>query len=282
MNQLLSEDMKTLVYEIHPQEEKEYVTLPFTVDEATDRLDVSYSFTGKDDGAVIDLGIEDPYQFCGWSGGACDHFVISEREATPEYKRGRLHCGVWNIILGAYRVPHICKVFVTIKQQRTDVPVWLKGDLHMHTEHSDGSFTIEDTFRIAKKKGLILLLQPTTIRLRKNRCGFWHDGVMVIPGVEWSTYKGHANILGGQEPLESFRIRTDQKATELMNAVKKRGDVWIVNHPFDDGCPWEWPHHLQAVEVWNGPWRLINEKASGFLVARTVGSWQRDYGYWRK
>ncbi|NGP46846.1 CehA/McbA family metallohydrolase [Bacillaceae bacterium SIJ1] len=257
-------DKETISYVIQAEEEKSYVKLPMYIDEGTEHIQVSYQFSGKDNGAVVDLGIADPYQFRGWSGGARSEFFITEKDATPGYQRGRLHCGTWHIILGAYRIPEAgCHVEVTVKKTVAEERMWLKGDLHMHTEHSDGSYTLEETFQSVKEKGFDYLATTDHNVATQNRHGFSESDLLIIPGMEWSTYKGHANILGGFNPRESFQVETNEEVSELTHAVVSRGDLWIVNHPFDDGCPWEWdwPEQMKAVEVWNGPWRTINQKA---------------------
>ena len=55
--------------------------------------------------AVLDLGCFGPAGFRGWSGGARSSFVITPREATPGYLPGELEPGLWQVVLGLYRLP---------------------------------------------------------------------------------------------------------------------------------------------------------------------------------
>lgn len=45
--------------------------------------------------AVIDLGLEGPAGWRGWSGGARDRFVVRHDAATPGYLPGELEPGTW-------------------------------------------------------------------------------------------------------------------------------------------------------------------------------------------
>src|SRR5204863_40450 len=92
-------------------------------------------------------------RFRGWSGGAKARFTLTETWATPSYLPGPLPAGAWKLILG---VPNLRKdgraeYVATITLDHDPVfhgfveaplkagPGWYRGDLHMHTEHSDGS-----------------------------------------------------------------------------------------------------------------------------------------------
>ncbi|MFC5651281.1 CehA/McbA family metallohydrolase [Paenibacillus solisilvae] len=46
-------------------------------------------------------------------------------------------------------------------------------------------------------------------------------------------------------------------------AARERGGFVSLNHPFCPACPWELGFDVpfDAVEVWNGPWRKLNEQA---------------------
>src|SRR5579875_450750 len=54
--------------------------------------------------ATLDLGCLGPAGFRGWSGGARRSFAISARGATPGYLPGELEPGLWQVVVGLYRV----------------------------------------------------------------------------------------------------------------------------------------------------------------------------------
>ncbi len=65
------------------------------------RVELDYDRSG----AVLDLGCFGPAGFRGWSGGARSSFVITPREATPGYLPGELEPGLWQVVIGLYRLP---------------------------------------------------------------------------------------------------------------------------------------------------------------------------------
>ncbi|MGI8451763.1 MAG: PHP domain-containing protein, partial [Streptosporangiaceae bacterium] len=65
------------------------------------RVELDYDRSG----AVLDLGCFGPGGFRGWSGGARSSFVITPGQATPGYLPGELEPGLWQVVLGLYRLP---------------------------------------------------------------------------------------------------------------------------------------------------------------------------------
>src|SRR4029077_19825614 len=132
---------------------KTYFEVPFDVPEGVHRITVDFSYTGKDHKTTLDLGIADPYRFRGNSGGNKSHFTISETDATPSYLPGAIPAGKWRLLIS---VPNILpaeeseyRAEVRFDSKLEDggfasAPLavgarWYRGDLHMHTAHSDGS-----------------------------------------------------------------------------------------------------------------------------------------------
>lgn len=180
------------------------------------------------------------------------------------YLAGPIPEGEWAILLGAYRIPEAgCAVRVEIrlvyKHER-----WLKGDLHSHTEHSDGAYAIADAIRICKDNGLSFLALTDHNTASQNRAAPAADERLVLlPGVELTSYRGHANLLGHPDALDDFRVLTPEQASAALRKASERGAFVSLNHPFDKDCPWEFGFDVpfDAVEVWNGPWRPHNAAA---------------------
>jgi hypothetical protein len=78
--------------------------LPVEVPAGTAALRVTLSYP-RAAGGVLDLGCFDPSGFRGWSGGARSSFVVSAGGATPGYLPGEVSPGLWQVIIGLYRVP---------------------------------------------------------------------------------------------------------------------------------------------------------------------------------
>lgn len=90
----------------------------------------------------------------------------------------------------------------------------MKGDLHIHTDISDGSYTIDELLKEAKEKKLthIAITNHDTVdgleeAIRKGK----EIGIKVIPGIEISAYdlknKRKIHILGYNFNLEAPNVK---------------------------------------------------------------------------
>jgi len=234
------------------------------VDCRIERIEVEYTYERRDEETVIDIGLRSPERIVGWSGGARASFFVGLAKATPGYLAGPILAGEWNVLLGAYRVPEGgCWVNIELKlvQEHTR---WMKGDLHMHSVHSDGSYTIAEAIQLCKEKGLEFMAFTDHNNASQNLSTLAADEqIMLIPGVELTSYKGHCNLLGQLDALDDFRILTPEQAAGALRRAADKGAFISLNHPFCPDCPWELGFDVpyDAIEVWNGPWRPLNETA---------------------
>ncbi|MBF6600916.1 MAG: PHP domain-containing protein [Dehalococcoidia bacterium] len=251
-------------------------------------------------GNNIDVGIFDVRGadfltggFRGWSGGARSSFFVEPRAATPGYIRGPLQPGEWTLIFGCskiedpavhYRV-HIdvdLDVLSAPADDRAEVPTpgapnerslpgaadgrgrWYRGDLHAHSEHSDGANTVDEIVDYTRRVGLdyFALTDHNTVShwddLARLNTG---DAPLLIAGEEITMYGGHANVWGLDGWID-FRGSDSDKVRRLVDEAHRRGSMFSINHP-DSPIPWKHPsiRSYQAVEVWNAPWRWFNEPA---------------------
>jgi hypothetical protein len=216
----------TLAGEIESKQTGSYVELPFQVPAGVDRLSVALSYTGKADHSVLDLGVADPQRIRGWSGGNKDHFTISASDATPSYLPGPVVPGTWKLILGVANVRpgKTVQYRATVTMVMANAPSvdsfadgplntsarWYRGDLHMHTRESDGSCTSQSghsvpcpvfvTVQAAITRGLDFIAitdHNTTAQYNAEReLQGYFDKLLLIPGREITTYRGHTNVYG--------------------------------------------------------------------------------------
>jgi hypothetical protein len=226
---------------------------------------------------IVDLGIRDSATMRGWSGGARSFFEIGPEEATPGYIPGALLPGEWKIVLGAYRVPAAgCRVTVEVQLEEGQAR-WLKGELHAHTNHSDGQYSLPEAIKLAEQAGLdfLALTDHNTVSQNIARHRLETD-LTLIPAMELTTLSGHCNLYGLEAPADDFRAREPEDAIGLMRTAKERGAYISLNHPHCSNCGWKWgfdvPHDW--VEVWNGPWREDNRK--------TLDWWQEQLAAGRR
>jgi len=240
--------------------------------------------------------------FRGWSGGARSGFFIEPRAATPGYVRGPIQAGEWTIILGCSKiddpvVPYRMNIDVEIDPLAVEggaladiVPVpgmpraeivgtapgvaspggrgrWYRGDLHAHSEHSDGQNTVAEIVDYTRRIGLdyFALTDHNTIshwdELARLNADAVSGGPLLIPGEEITMYGGHANVWALADWID-FRGGDDDRVRRLVEAANARGSIFSINHP-DSPIPWKHDavRSYQAVEVWNAPWRWFNEPA---------------------
>lgn len=245
------------------EEEKEIVEVPFHLPDHVDELSIEMKV---DQGAAtIDLGLKDPDYVRGWSGGSKSKITVGVDTATPGYSSGDFIPGEWAVLLGAYKVPNDgcqveLKVCYRLKNRR-----WIKGDLHGHSVHSDGDYTLAEIHDLAKRKGLDFIGLTDHNTTTQNSGYPSQSEVVFIPGMELTTYRGHCNLLGVAEPIEDFRTPDREALDRNLRTAHEKGAKITINHPNDtncEGCSWSWGWDVDFdwIEVWNGPWRDINQR----------------------
>jgi hypothetical protein len=258
--------------------ESRYRYLPVDVPAGARRLTVSLAY---DAGAgVLDIGCLDPDgEFRGWSGGARSEFTITERWATPGYLPGPVSPGSWRVILGLHRVPPQGLAWTVTAEAALSVPdpprlagiptparpparnlpappglTWLAGDLHSHTVHSDGELTVPELAALAAGNGLDFLAvtdHNTVSHHAELAAAGASAGLVLVPGQEITTDRGHANAFGDIGWVD-FRRTVD----EWLSIVDERDGLLSVNHPL--GGDFAWLHRTDErpplAEVWHSGW----------------------------
>lgn len=262
-------------------------------------VEITFEYTGRDARTVIDLGLLGPGEsferaFRGWSGGSKRSLRVSENDATPSYLSGRVTPGRWNLLLGVPNIrstesSHFTAEVHFVRKARSRRPVqqvvlnseagWYRGDLHMHSAHSDGSCESRSgkqrvpcplflTLDTAAERGLdfIAVTEHNTISHVPELTAMqpYFDELLLIPGMEVTTFQGHANAFGVREPID-FRVGSAEVPdwNELLSTLAASKTLVSINHPNAPsgeacmGCGWlpQRPADLsrvQAVEIVNG------------------------------
>jgi len=149
------------------------------------------------------------------------------------------------------------------------LPRWISGDLHLHTVHSDGDWSIAELVAAAKTAGLdfICITDHNTYSHHAEMERI--NDLLVLRGEEITTYGGHANAWGlPRNALIDFRIQPgiQESMSRLVSQAHDRGALISINHPFAPcpGCDWSYGQNatwFDAVEVWNGTWDSADERA---------------------
>jgi hypothetical protein len=228
--------------------------------------------------AVIDLGLLDPTAFRGWSGSNKEGFVVTAARATPGYLTGPLPAGEWQVLLGLHRVPpegveYELELDLTAAEPPPEpaaparphrpppreLPAapgrrWLAGDLHTHTVHSDGILTVAELACLARERGLdyLALTDHNTISQNVELAPVAaHAGVLLVPGFELTTDRGHANCLGSSRWID-FRRGAD----DWLGDAEAEGALLSINHPLGGDMAWRQPMRRRPplVELWHSTW----------------------------
>lgn len=247
---------------------KTYIDVPFQVPEAVHRLRVDFSYTGHEQHTTIDLGIADPYRFRGASGGNKSHFTLSETDATPSYLPGEIPSGRWKLLLS---VPNIRAGVVShyraeirfnppaedgsfASESLAPGPRWYRGDLHMHTAHSDGSCRSQAGHRVpcpvfltvqaaaSRNLDFIAISDHNTVSqfdaMRELQPYF--DKVLLIPAREITTFWGHFNVFGTTQFIDYGAVNKDGlDINAILQDVLSKGAIASINHadaPSGEGC----------------------------------------------
>ena len=112
-------------------------------------------------------------------------------------------------------------------------------ELHCHTCHSDGSFTPEELVKAAKERGLagIALTDHNTASGVEETVEYGKKyGILVIPGIEWTTFFGHITVLGGHSAVNWTTV-TAENVIEKIKQARSAGDVAVLAHPYRVGYP---------------------------------------------
>ena len=172
---------------------------------------------------------------------------------------------------------------------------WFPCEMHCHTLHSDGKFTVESLMQTAKEYGLsgIALTDHNTVsgwdEITEEREKKY---VSVLKGIEWTTFFGHMLVTDCKEFVD-WRDAVPDNIDEKIAEVKKRGGMVGIAHPYELGSPMctgcFWDYHVKKwenvdyIEVWSKPFppsKSANERAfslwtglldKGYHLAATYG-----------
>jgi hypothetical protein len=273
----------------------DHVRLPFDVPEGVVELQVAHTTTTEGD--VLDWGLDDPAGFRGWGGGNLEDAVVGVHAASRSYVPGPMPAGRWSVIVGRanLRSPEAgYRVRVTLRTAEdgptlppqperasyVDVPAlatgwaWYAGDLHVHTRESgDASPSLDDAAAAAVAAGLDFVVfteHNTDAHLSLLGDAQTRTPVLLVPGIEWTSYAGHAGLFGATRWV-NHRVGLDGwTAEDALADARSQGALPVVNHPSLDlgdlciGCAWEQPVDpagVAAMEVLTGGWASVSRVA---------------------
>lgn len=261
-----------------------FLTLPFDVPAHIQEIAVHRVVVDSQN--IIDFGVRDDTGFRGWSGGSIEAAVLGERAASLGYLPGPIAGQRLFVVLGQalvrqtpvdYRVEIDFSVEPTMTpdaaRQPYGAPVirsepgWYAGDFHVHSEDSgDATSSLDQIIEAAKSQGLhfVVVTDHNTVSHHDRLLAAMeaNPGVLLIPGIEFTTYAGHATVLGATAHVD-HRIENEEELATALHAWAGQGAFVSINHPVLDigeaciGCAWQYdvsPDVVHGVEIGTGGW----------------------------
>ncbi|MCR9161857.1 MAG: CehA/McbA family metallohydrolase [Nannocystaceae bacterium] len=279
-----------------PDDESAYVLVPFEVPEST--LEIEVRHAALDRSNVLDWGLLGPDGFRGWGGGNAEDVLVGADYASRSYRPGPIETGTWHVLIGKARIdqaPAAYALEVLLRDEVTgtprtrapyvapvlqDAPGWYAGDVHVHSlESGDARPDLLEIGAFAAEVGLdFVVISDHNVHTALDFFNEVHDagpGVLFVPGVEFTTYAGHANGLGATEWVD-FRVGDTTAINDAVSAYHEQGALFVLNHPTLDlgplciGCTWQHaldPAEIDAVEL------TVAGSLSGGFVASAIEAW---------
>ena len=272
-----------------PADAPPYFEVPFTVPAGTVEIEVRHDDLSEAN--VLDWGLRDPERFRGWGGGNTEPAVVGVEAASRSYLAGPIAEGEWAVLVGQakiaeppgrYRIEIFFRTTPTLAPQTERMeyapaaplelaPRWYAGDFHVHSlESGDARPTLDEIADFAEMRGLdfVELSEHNTTSATdfivdaQSR----HPSLLFLPGIEVTTYWGHANAIGATEPVAFDAMgSTDTSITTILDAIEAQGAAFSINHPVLDlgplciGCAWDLEapvDRIHAIEVVNGAYSV--------------------------
>ena len=261
---------------VRGSQNQSYVKVPFPVPPGTERVTIAFAYTGKEQHTALDLGLLDPVGLRCWSGGNKSTLTVGLMDATPSCLPGAIPHGEWNVLIGVPNIRAKVESHYTIhvylsptgavtdqpallRERLRAGPAWFRGDLHLHTAHSDGQCPSQTgkmvpcpvyfTVDAAARKGLDFIAitdhNATSHYDAMRELQPYFDKLLLIPGREITTFQGHINFLGSTDFVD-FRLdgTTVPDMNALLRDAARVGAITSINHPLSPtgeicmGCGW--------------------------------------------
>ncbi|AJY47872.1 histidinol phosphatase [Martelella endophytica] len=142
--------------------------------------------------------------------------------------------------------------------------LWLKGDWHLHSRHSDDSTNnpVEKIIGFAERLGFdYLTITDHDVHVAGAVAGhtwadpaYRSDDLLLFYGAELTAPRGHVNIFG-IEPYDHQRIfdRRNDRDWDLLALKRDLGIHWSANHPVTSNHYGFSFDLADSIEIWNGP-----------------------------
>jgi hypothetical protein len=290
------------------EDRKTYRRHGFIVPEGTAALEITLSYDPGGDlpHSLLTLSLFDPRGFRGAGHRYATRQTVrlGEKGATPGFLAGPILPGAWTLEVDVHCV--IARHDAEARHYRLGVTAlasvdapgvaafprppeplergrrWYRGELHLHSTHSDGAWAPAEIAERARPRGLdfMVLSDHNNTSSYEEFRGLVDPRTLVIPGAELTTYHGHCLAIGVEDWIDWRTGLGGRTIDDVARDVRAAGGLFVVAHPDampDDictGCRWTHegfdPGLADAVEIWGGLWDGEEEENEG-----CVALWRR-------
>ncbi len=293
----------TVLLEGEVPTEGDYFVLPFEVPAGTSEIEIRHDDLSETN--ILDWGVLSPEGFRGYGGGNTEPAITNAQAASRSYLPGPITAGTWHVYVGKarvtelparYRVEVLLRDVATLAPQPERAPYvptpalvtearWYAGDFHVHSRESgDASPSLDEVLTFAESRGLEFVMlseHNTTSQLERYAdVQARHPTVLLVPGIEVTTYDGHAMSMGGTTWID-HRLGFDGRTIDqVVRDVHDDDALFSINHPALDigdlciGCGWmamAAPEGIDAMEIQTGAYSV-----TGRLFFRSASSMWED------
>ncbi|HEX6460782.1 MAG TPA: CehA/McbA family metallohydrolase [Thermoleophilaceae bacterium] len=161
------------------------------------------------------------------------------------------------------------------------VPHDLAAAVHVHSTYSDGTATVEEIVEAAAdaEADAVIVTDHDTMQAKGDGHEGWHNGVLLLVGLEISPKGGHFLAFGLDRAIE----HAGRSEREICEAVKAAGGLGFPAHPFSEGSrisrtiapPHPWSEldgcSVTGIELWS----LVTEAAERCRTPRELARFIR-------
>lgn len=163
---------------------------------------------------------------------------------------------------------------------------WLRGEMHSHSTHSDGHYSVEELARRAHAAGLDFLALTDHNTTSGHSEALARTDVVFLPGEELTTFSGHFGLYGLDHTVEWHRDGRVTDISRLFETLRAEGVYLSLAHPYQIGdpvcvgCRWNGQApplcSFDFLEVWVGCWQERSVE-----IVRALALWDRilDQGH---
>lgn len=200
--------------------------------------------------------------------------VISEQGSSRGFFAHKAAKGNWRIVLNVQAaIPeHELTYHLTVIGCDKPAYTYRPFEMHCHTLHSDGRFTVHDLAHAVKDYGYVgfaLTDHNTEAGQAELTPELEAETVPAIRGIEWTTFFGHMLVLGCEHYVD-WRFALPEDIDTYTAQIREAGGIAGIAHPFNigapmcAGCRWDFKvknwDDITYIEVWSQEDPMVRTK----------------------